>query len=58
MLDSLAAISEESSLRHKQKDQVLLMQQLQGKLELRDKKINELKDEVGDEDYETGDEYM
>jgi len=34
------------------------MQQLQGKLELRDKKINELKDEVGDEDYETGDEYM
>ena len=58
MLDSLAAISEESSLRHKQQDQIVLMQQLQGKLNLRDKKISELKDEQGEDDYETGDEYM
>jgi hypothetical protein len=47
----------ESSLRHKQQNLVDLMQQLQGKLELRDAKIMELKGQYQD-DYETGDEYL
>jgi len=61
----MVTISEESSLRNKQRDLVTLMQQLQGKLQLRDKKILELKgefhvnnDQDDEDEYETGDEYM